>query len=252
MTENAKRPTVEELMVKAESRKLDPDGVRAAFEHSSAPGFVEKTADWLPDSEHVHELLLSLMESTFDQGRRVLDLGSGTGRLTTMVLDRFPTCSVVSADYSQTMREAATTELSRYGDRVSQIDFDMFSSDLPQGIGKFDAVVSGFAIHHGRDLMQYRSLYRRIHNLLEQDGMFVNLDHVAGEDRAQTIANATEWRDFLDEDGEIESDKFIYGSYVEDTPISLRNHVQLLNEVGFEQIEIPWQKMIFALYAGRA
>ncbi|MBC8453300.1 MAG: methyltransferase domain-containing protein [Chloroflexi bacterium] len=252
MNENANRPTVEELMATAESKKLDVEGVKAAFEHHSAPGFADQTVRWLPESEYVHELLLSTMESVVGKGGRVLDLGSGTGRLTRLVLDRFPTCSVVAADYSQTMRNAATPELSQYGDRVSQIELDMFSSDWTTDFDQFEAVVSAFAIHHGRNLAQYKSLYRRIHGVLKPNGLFINLDHVAGQDRTQTLANASEWRDFLDEDGEIDSDRFILGSYTEDTPISLRDHGQLLEAVGFDQIEIRWQKMIFALYSGRA
>jgi tRNA (cmo5U34)-methyltransferase len=141
--------------------------------------------------------------------------------------------------------------MDKYGDRIFQVDLDMFTSEWPADFLDFDVVVSGFAIHHGRTHEQYRSLYRRILEVLVPGGLFINLDHVAGEDPAETVANATNWRQFLDEDGDIDSDRFILGSYAEDTPISLRDHFRLLSEVGFTQVEVPWRKMIFALYQGR-
>jgi tRNA (cmo5U34)-methyltransferase len=245
------RPTVEDLIIKAESVKLDRDGVRAAFEHPSAPKFVDKTSSWLPESEAVHDRLLDALDPYLANGGRVLDLGAGTGRLTRLVLDRFPECSVVAADYSETMRAVAAESLTEYGDRVSLIEFDMFDTPWRSeyfDLSNFDAVVSGFAIHHGRTFDEYKSLYQRICDSLRPGGLFINLDHVAGESRGQTLSNAESWRDFLDEAGNIESDKFILGSYAEDTPISIPEHAKALGESGFENFEAPWQQMIFAVY----
>ena len=114
----------------------------------------------------------------------------------------------------------------------------------------FDVVISAFAIHHGESNEVYRSVYQRIYEALKPGGLFINLDHVAGEDRAGSITNAQKWRDFLDQDGEIESDKFILGSYAEDRPISISTHRRLLLETGFEHVETHWQDMIFGLYSG--
>ena len=251
VNESTNRPTVEELIMKAESIKLDRDGVRAAFEHPSAPKFVGQTSSWLPDSEAVHNLLLDALEPYLASGGRVLDLGSGTGRLTRLVLDRFPGCSVVAADYSETMNAVAVEELNKYGERIEFVELDMFDSRWASEnfeLSNFDAVVSGFAIHHGRSFDEYKSLYERICKSLRPSGLFINLDHVAGESSRQTIGNAGSWRDFLDQAGNIESDRFILGSYAEDTPISISEHTKALNESGFEQVEFPWQSMIFALY----
>jgi tRNA (cmo5U34)-methyltransferase len=248
MASNAARPTVEELILKAEAMKLDSDGVRHAFEHPSAPKFADQTSSWLPDSDSVHAKLLDSLASFLGDEGRVLDLGAGTGRLTRLVLDRYLNCSVVAADYSTAMRSVAAEQLERYGARVELVDLDMFSTSWPSEFTGFDVVVSGFAIHHGRNSDDYRLLYERIGDALRSGGLFINLDHVEGEDRKQTIANAEGWRDFLDESGFVESDKFILGSYAEDTPIAMSEHIRLLEDVGFGEVENLWQKMIFGLY----
>jgi tRNA (cmo5U34)-methyltransferase len=245
---NVDRPTVEDLILKAEAMRLDSEGVRRAFEHPSAPKFADQTSSWLPNSDSVHATLLDSLASFFGDSGRVLDLGAGTGRLTRLVLDRYPGCSVVAADYSEAMRNVASEALEQYGERVALVDLDMFASSWPTEFANFDVVVSGFAIHHGRNSDDYRSLYGRIYDTLRPGGLFINLDHVDGEDRKQTIANAGQWRDFLDESGVVESDRFILGSYVEDTPIAMSEHFRLLEEVGFGEVENLWQKMIFGLY----
>lgn len=252
MPQEVNRPSVEQLIAKAEAMKLDAVGVKAAFEHPLAPGFADQTNRWLPDSELAHDMMLEDLASFVGESSRVLDLGAGTGRLTQMVLTRFPNCEVVAADYSETMRTAATDPLGAFGQRSSLVALDFFTENWPNELGSFDAVVSAFAIHHGESNAAYRSLYERIHGVLRPGGLFINLDHVAGADRASSIANASAWRDYLDCDGEIESDKFILGSYMEDSPISIAEHSQLLQQAGFVDVEVPWRKMIFALYRGKA
>jgi hypothetical protein len=76
--EGSSRPSVEELIVKAESMKLDVDGVRRAFEHESAPKFADNTSNWLPESESVHTKLLDMLAPFISDGGSVLDLGAGS------------------------------------------------------------------------------------------------------------------------------------------------------------------------------
>ena len=49
----------------------------------------------------------------------VLDAGCGTGRVTELLLDRFPSADVIAVDVSSAMIEQARPRLERYGNRIT-------------------------------------------------------------------------------------------------------------------------------------
>jgi SAM-dependent methyltransferase len=110
--------------------------------------------------------------------RRILDLGAGDGRLLALLrLDR-PGAHGVATDLSPTMLDAARTRFA--GDAMVDVvahDLDAPLSALG-GAGAFDAVVSGFAIHHCSHRRK-RALYAEVFALLAPGGVFYNLEHVA-------------------------------------------------------------------------
>lgn len=78
-------------------------------------------------------------------------------------------------DFSELMLEAARE---RFADveRIELVQHDL-ADPLP-ALGRFDAVVSSFAIHH-LEHRRKRSLYGEVFDLLEPGGVFANFEHVA-------------------------------------------------------------------------
>jgi len=108
---------------------------------------------------------------------RVLDLGSGDGRLLALVRLARPGIEAVAIDFSETMLGRLRE---RFDDdtRVSVVPHDL-SEPLPvSSLGRFDAIVSSFAIHHVTHPRK-RELYAEIHRLLSPGGVFLNLEHVS-------------------------------------------------------------------------
>jgi tRNA (cmo5U34)-methyltransferase len=106
---------------------------------------------------------------------RILDIGTGDGRLLHLVkLDR-PAASGVALDLSPTMLEKARR---RFADdeSVEVVEHDL-NDPLPD-VGSFDTVVSSIAIHHLGDRRK-RTLCGEIFDLLEPGGVFLNLKRVA-------------------------------------------------------------------------
>ena len=80
-----------------------------------------------------------------------LDLGSGDGILGAALLGEYPAVRGVLADFSEPMLEQAREQLKEYAD---QLGFENIDYGNPEWVGRmqayrpFDAVVSGYSIHH--------------------------------------------------------------------------------------------------------
>ena len=129
-------------------------------------------ADRIP---HRAEGEAALLELVPRKVTRILDLGSGDGRLLALLrIDRHD-AQGVAVDFSPTMLDAAR-ERFRGDDKVQVIEHNL-DEPLPE-LGQFDVIVSSLAIHHCSDARK-QAIYAEIYAALSQGGIFCNLEHVA-------------------------------------------------------------------------
>ena len=131
-----------------------------------------RRADSIP---HRVEGEATLLECLPEGLQRVLDLGSGAGRLLSLLKAARPGASFVAVDFSPTMLSELKSQFAS-DPRVTVVAHDLNETMLD--LGRFDAVVSSFAIHH-LPHERKRSLYAQIFDLLMPHGIFCNLEHVA-------------------------------------------------------------------------
>lgn len=120
-----------------------------------------------------------LLQALPAQVRRILDLGTGDGRLVSLLREAHPGAAAIGLDSSEPMLDRARR---RFGDDSAvELRHHDLRDPLPPA-GPFDAIVSGLAIHHLEDDRK-RALFAEAHDLLAAGGVFANLDLVEAATR---------------------------------------------------------------------
>jgi tRNA (cmo5U34)-methyltransferase len=188
-------------------------------------------ADRIPHRAEGEAVLLEFIPPKVE---RILDLGTGDGRLLSLLRIGRPETEGVALDFSPTMLAAARKRFG--GDKMIQVVEHNLDNPLPE-IGRFDVIVSSFAIHHCADERK-KTLYTEIYDALLPGGVFYNLEHVAP-------ASASLHRRFLQALGITEADEDPSNKLVK-----VETQVQWLREIGFEDVDCHWKWLELALFGG--
>lgn len=131
-------------------------------------------ADTIPHRTEGEAVLLELLP---DRVERVLDLGTGDGRLMALVRTARPAATGVAVDFSPPMLERVRSRFQ--GERAVEVVEHDLTEPLPASLSDgWTAVVSSFAIHHVSDDRK-RALFAEIFERLAPGGVFLDLEHVA-------------------------------------------------------------------------
>jgi tRNA (cmo5U34)-methyltransferase len=176
---------------------------------------------------------------------RILDLGAGTGILSSAIIGRIGTGQLTLLDASADMLDRATTRLAQWQPRII---VQPLTAPLPPG--PFDAVVSALAIHHLNDA-EKRHLYSGILEVLSPGGMFINAEQVIGaSDRLQKLFEAVH----LDSARSLGSSEAEIKGAIErmsyDQCATVTDQLAWLKQVGYEDVECFYRSFRFAVFGG--
>ena len=134
----------------------------------------------IPLAQEQIGVMMSILKTREQPVEKFIDLGCGDGILGAAILGEYPSSRGLLIDFSEPMLEQAREQLKEY---ASQLLFENLDYGRPtwlanvQQQGPFDAIVSGYSIHHQPDARK-REIYEEIFSLLAPGGWFVNIEHI--------------------------------------------------------------------------
>ena len=205
----------------------------SSFRHSMA------YLDIADDIPHRTEGEAVLLEHIPISAKRILDLGTGNGRLLRLLKINRPNMDAVGIDISPIMLKAARERLVKYKS-VKVIEHDLNDPLLELELGTFDAIVTNLTIHHLTHERK-RSIYKEIFSLLNHGGVFCNLEHVDSP-------TPKLHEQFLDLIGDRIA-RFAKEEY-SDKLLSVKTQLRWLRQIGFVDVDCYWKWLELALLIG--
>ncbi|AUB57602.1 MAG: class I SAM-dependent methyltransferase [Methanobacterium sp.] len=203
--------------------------------------------------KHVIPCLEDLYQVTSDLANvntakpRVLDLGAGTGLLTSYLHNRYPEGDFILLDLSEEMLKIARTRFENLP-YFHYVVADYLEHELE---GEFDIVVSSLSIHHLEN-HEKRFLYDKVYQHLNSGGLFINADQVMGPSPANEKEYYRNWLEKIEMGSLSESEKnTILDRMKLDKPASLADNLKWLEEIGFVDVDVYYKYYNFVVLYGK-
>lgn len=216
----------------------------------------------IPLAQEQIGIMMSILKSG-NEIKNFLDLGCGDGILGAAILGEYPNAQGVLADFSEPMLDQARIQLKDFS---NQLVFENVDYGNPawvnrmQAAAPFDAIVSGYSIHHQADVRK-KEIYQEIYSLLKPNGWFVNVEHIAAASQlAVDLFNnhiVDQWYEQEKNIGGTKTKQEIKETYLnrpdKDANILLSVNTQCdwLREIGYEQVDCYFRIYELAVFAGQ-
>jgi tRNA (cmo5U34)-methyltransferase len=198
---------------------------------SSTQGALDslRQADSHPHRADGEGVLLELVPTSV---HRVLDLSGGDGRLVRLLQIDRPQAEFVALGFSAPVIEQLRKSLLEIPS-VNIVAHDLIC-ELP-GLGRFDAVVCGLALHEFEHERQ-RELFQEVYERLTPGGIFANLSHVASP---SFVLHEL----YLQKAGKQDV-------VARTRRVDVQTQIRWLEDVGFVDVDCYWKWLELALVAG--
>lgn len=217
----------------------------------------------IPLAQEQIGIMMSILKTRSQPVENFLDLGCGDGILGAAILGTYPKSHGVLADFSEPMLEQAHEQLKDY---ASQLVFENLDYGNPAWVNRmqaeapFDAIVSGYSIHHQPDARK-RLIYEEIFSLLKPNGWFINIEHIAASSQLATDlfdAHVIDARYVIEKNNGGTKTKQEIADIFMNRPdrdanilLSVDTQCNWLREIGYEEVDCYFRVYELAVFGGR-
>lgn len=128
----------------------------------------------IPGFDMLYSTAVDILKMTFNTNINILDLGAGTGLLSQFILDGIPSANITLLDRSISMLNKAK-EIFHNNENI-QYQQGQLEDNIEAN--RYDAIVSGLAIHH-LSHEKKKALFKNIYTALKPKGVFINVEQVS-------------------------------------------------------------------------
>lgn len=200
----------------------------------------------IPCFDDFYSIAVSITE-TDNVNPDILDIGAGTGLLSSFILGKIPGANMTLIDISEKMIDVAKR---RFKDKQN-VTYIIADYTKYQFNKKYDIVVSSLSIHHLTD-KEKKQLYANIYSILNPNGVFVNADQVLGSTTFIETLYKKDWYFKVVNSGLSEEE--IAAAYERtklDKMATLEDQLTWLKEIGFLDVDCIYKYYNFAVLFGR-
>ncbi len=213
------------------------------------------------ERKRIIKLLLDIFAYHFKDktNLKILDLGCGDGTVTKSFINRYPDNQYFLIDGSRDMLNKARSNLNE-ARNVTFIhqSFEEYIDNEDDTI-KYNFIFSSNAIHH-LNAAGKAKLYFKIYLTLNPGGLFINFDVVQPPSERTEQWQFQMWRDWMNEKlieigksediGKHDGLPDLYKSKDDNLPSPLFDQLQLLDKIGFKDVDCFYKYGIFTLFGG--
>lgn len=218
------------------------------------------------------DIIIQLIKDTQKSPNYIVDLGCGTGSLTSKLLEAFPEAKIYGIDIDPTLLPLAKERTACFGNRIHLIRADlrnpMWIDSIPKPV---DSIVSATTLHW-LNVEHLKNLYHQISSLLKPGGIFLNADHT-GNDNPLIQKSWEQHREQMrkgEQKPDMEDWESFWNAYLNALGNEARNirqnalgdwegieeglpltwHFDQLRESGFSSVDCFWRCDCDAIYGG--
>lgn len=197
-----------------------------------------KIKQTLPYYEDFFDQTAELVKTKYDGKISWLDVGCGTGKMGSIALNdtdidigRFVFCD--------SSREMTDTACKRF--KSDNTEFNVCDARKLTYINEFD-VVTAIQVFHYFDMKDRRTAVKNCYDALKENGSFITFENISPFTDIGTDIYLKRWERYQVRQGKTpdEARKHIQRYGKDYFPITINEHLKLMQDCGFKAVEIIW------------
>ena len=203
----------------------------------------------MPFYDTIQSETVDLVRTLKPEVKQWLDTGCGTGNLVEIALRFFPDTNFVLTDPTELMLKRAVDRLQVFPEK--RVRF--LPSTPSEGLLSYEnvlkpQVITAILCHHYFNKQQRRTATDVCYQLLEADGVFISVENIMPDSLQGTQLGLERWKRFQIEHGResVMAEKHTKRFNSEYFPITVKEHLELLKETGFQTVELFWRSHVQA------